>query len=321
MENRREILLIVCGFLIPAIIICLVIFLHSEEYVFLKAKMKGEVTAYEEYLNQYPIGKKVDEACDSIVALCERNPNVEEVVEVYERSEFLVLENEISKILQNRSKKDFDALKNSNDEQKKLNYMRKYPREMVNEDMWDYLSETSAWTLAKERRTYGSYEKYMELFPDGKYCEEAAWAIARGQKTMQAYDAYIEKFPEGKYREEAIQAQVDCVSKSEHSELAEFYKISTNHQSESTASVHNSTGQYLTIIYTGPVVKRVAIESGKTKKISLPNGNYVITAFVTNPDVTPYVGHQDFNNGNYYLELVIDKPTFPLLRYLPRIIF
>ena len=64
-------------------------------------------------------------------------------------------------------------------------------------------SEEDAWKEALESNTIESYEKFLEIFPDGDYAEEALWQKADMVNTIDVYEKYMDKYPEGEYFSEA----------------------------------------------------------------------------------------------------------------------
>lgn len=75
-------------------------------------------------------------------------------------------------------------------------------------------SETQAWEETKNVATVAAYQKFLAIYPKGRYATEArrlmveqedteAWQNALKKNTIVSYDAYLERYPNGKHQHKA----------------------------------------------------------------------------------------------------------------------
>ena len=154
-----------------------------------------------------------------------------------------------------------------------------------------YLSQkdTSDWEDAKKENTVAAYQKYLNLYPNGKYNSEAynaqdesLWYESIKSNTVEDYEHYIAKYPNGKHILQAIDKWEDALW---------VYSKNTNDYRNYIAQYPG--GKYINQI--NSLVNNLDISSNvnlvtpnKLKDISNNNGSNILTNLKS-------VG---FNSGN-----------------------
>ena len=63
--------------------------------------------------------------------------------------------------------------------------------------------------------------------------------------------------------------------------------------------IYNNTSYALTVRYSGPMSKKIVLNSKETKIINLNSGKYRVAASVNNPNVQSYAGEEELTGGGY----------------------
>jgi peptidyl-prolyl cis-trans isomerase A (cyclophilin A) len=64
--------------------------------------------------------------------------------------------------------------------------------------------------------------------------------------------------------------------------------------------IENGTSYTLTVLFAGPVERKITLAAGQTGELVLPAGNYKVAAHVTAPNVLPFFGTQSYSSGQEY---------------------
>lgn len=134
--------------------------------------------------------------------------------------------------------------------------------------------------------------------------EDTAWARAQKLDTRQAYEKFISMYPYGKYVAEAncklIDARVNETLSNAHQSLPNIKHIETDEPTfESTVEVTNHTGLPLTVYYSGIDKKSVLIPPDGKSTVILENGDYKLAASVPPQSIRPFAGQTAFVGGRY----------------------
>jgi len=77
------------------------------------------------------------------------------------------------------------------------------------------LDEQSLWQEVADEHSRAAYQRYLSLFPTGRYIDEATWGITELEGSLAAYLEYRRAFPKGKYYEEALEKMEELEEKTE----------------------------------------------------------------------------------------------------------
>lgn len=140
--------------------------------------------------------------------------------------------------------------------------------------------------------------------------EESAWNRASEEDTKEAYEKYVAMYPNGEHRSEAtarlIAMKVSDAFTSAHQTLPPINRIYVDDDSPvSTIIVNNSTGQPLTVMYSGVDCEGITIEPDGRGIVTVSNGYYNIAASVPSPSVKPFAGNEIFRGGRYEVTFYI----------------
>lgn len=140
--------------------------------------------------------------------------------------------------------------------------------------------------------------------------EEGAWNRASSEDTKEAYEKYIAMYPSGEHRSEAtarlIAMKVADAFTNAHQTLPPIERIYADDDSPvSTIVVNNSTGQALTVMYSGVDCENITIEPGGRGIVTVKNGYYNIAASVPSPSVRPFAGNEILRGGRYEVTFYI----------------
>lgn len=141
------------------------------------------------------------------------------------------------------------------------------------------------WEAASLKDDIESYEKYLELLPDGEHADQADKRII---------DLEVKKVFGGRY---GSMPPMDRVSSSEYYDTNEI-------------EVFNNTSYTLTILYSGPNSKRIDIEPKKKINFKLPNGKYKVAAWVSTASVGKFAGTENLEGGSYSVEYYISTSYY-----------
>lgn len=156
-----------------------------------------------------------------------------------------------------------------------------------------------------------SSEKIEELTAIEWNTDSKAWKQASSSDTVSSYDKYLSMYPHGKYAREAEKRIVDIgiarTDSEEHGSLPQMDRVSTGNGPKSLVNVSNSTSYTLTLLYSGADSKRLVIAPHKSASISLHNGTYKVAAFVSASNVRRYAGTEQLLGGDYSVSYYISS--------------
>lgn len=148
--------------------------------------------------------------------------------------------------------------------------------------------------------------------------DNSAWATASSVNSITSYQKYLDLYPYGKYKSMAesklIDLQVDATFAGEHGYLPEMDKTSYGGGSTSTISVYNNTSYTLNLLYSGKESKKLVLAPNTRGSLRLKNGTYRIAASVSASNVQRYAGSETLNGGGYEVEYYISTSTVPSYR-------
>lgn len=141
--------------------------------------------------------------------------------------------------------------------------------------------------------------------------DSKAWKQASSANTMSSYDKYLSLYPRGKYAKEAEKRIVDIgIAKTysgEHGSLPQMDRVRPGKGPKSQIRVNNDTGYTLTLLYSGTDSKRLVISPQGSETISLYNGAYKVAAFVSASNVRSYAGSEQLLGGEYSVSYYISS--------------
>jgi peptidyl-prolyl cis-trans isomerase A (cyclophilin A) len=103
--------------------------------------------------------------------------------------------------------------------------------------------------------------------------------------------------------ETSIRDEVARIQKGQHSTLppAIASPLDSNASFGSIQrTVENGTAYTLTVLFAGPVERRITLAPGKIKQLALPPGTYKVAAHVSASNVLPFFGFQSYSLGQGY---------------------
>ena len=148
-------------------------------------------------------------------------------------------------------------------------------------DSINFLTDSSGWRYALKIDSSRVYQKYIDLFPQGKNIQEANQLVV---------DKKIDEIFKNKYG---------------YGALPSMEKTSGGSGTNARIGIYNNTPHTLTLCYSGPTKKIVYIESQKTTDVILTNGEYKIGASVDKYGVRNFAGSESINGGNYEVQYYI----------------
>lgn len=154
-----------------------------------------------------------------------------------------------------------------------------------------------------------SEERIEEIENIAWNTDSKAWKQATSLNTVYGYQKYLDLYPNGRYKSSAnkkiIDIQVANVYAGEHGELPSMDKVGYSYGTKSIINIENSTSYTLTLLYSGPDSKRVVIAPNRTQSVSLKNGTYRIAASVSASNVRNFAGTEQLTGGSYSVEYYI----------------
>lgn len=148
--------------------------------------------------------------------------------------------------------------------------------------------------------------------------DRAAWATALSLNSIAGYEKYLSLFPNGRYRREADKKVIDMsvafAFARDHGDLPQMDRVGYGGGSTAIISVTNRTSYTLTLMYSGNESKRLVLSPKSTGSVELKNGNYRIVASVDASNVRKYAGVETIKGGAYEVEYYIST-TVPSYRY------
>lgn len=156
-----------------------------------------------------------------------------------------------------------------------------------------------------------SYEKISKLEALEWNTDSKAWQQASSANTISSYDKYLSLYPLGKYAKDAEKRIVDIgIAKTysgEHGSLPQMDRVRSGNGPKSLIRVNNNTGYTLTLLYSGTDSKRLVISPQGSETISLYNGAYKVAAFVSASNVRSYAGSEKLLGGEYSVSYYISS--------------
>ena len=154
-----------------------------------------------------------------------------------------------------------------------------------------------------------SQDRIEEIQNQSWNTEPKAWSQATYDNTLSSYQKYLDLYPNGAHHKAAdkkvIDLQVANVYASEHGELPSMDKVGYGRGSTSDICIENSTQYTLTLLYSGPDSKRVVISPQQTSYVTLRNGSYRVAASVSASGVRNFAGTENLTGGSYSVEYYI----------------
>lgn len=272
----------------------LVDFYKSSQYGMInKARDCNYSSQYFRYLEKYPNGRYAAEAKDSICAISSRYNYVEDVyynIEKFANDPICERLADIAyyRILSLNTLDGWREYVNNvpcrfhRDAQMKIDSLEAVKAKQEAE-IWG--TEQRAWETANKIGTYESYQRYIQLYPNGAHKSKANKII--------------------------IDYEVTHDFSGEHGSMPAMEKTSYGSGKFSTVTVTNQTAYDMTLLYSGEIEsERLVIHSGVTQSVKLPNGNYRISARVNTSNVIPYIGSETFSGGNYSASYYISSSRY-----------
>lgn len=136
--------------------------------------------------------------------------------------------------------------------------------------------------------------------------DSRAWQTASEINTITAYERYLELYPNGRHKSKAIDKLVSATFKGEHGSLPEMNKTSYGRGSTSSIQITNKTEYKLTLLYSGTESKRLVLDPYVSGTIRLKNGSYRIAASVDASNVSRYTGTENLDGGSYEITYYIE---------------
>lgn len=200
-------------------------------------------------------------------------------------------------------------------------HLSNYPKSRYKKDVikrLDILYEQiylPAWNNAKSKNTYNSYKEFISQFPKSVYSdsaktklfeiEEAEWDKVKQSDTKELYKDFILNFPNNSHNDFAnkriIDIEVDEIFKGDHGKLPPLVENNSKKipRDFSEIKLKNDTEYIIIVRYSGIESKKISMDPGETRTITLKNGKYKIAASAQIVNVRDYYG-EDFLNGSNY---------------------
>lgn len=256
----------------------------------------GALDAYTDLYKRGKKGRKINEARDFISSYFENLPisdppydsNAGKFEEYADKLQGTELASRIIDVLSDKIDEEYQAAKQTATidgwDQYRRNVGPDYWKDAdeqirkIEEAAWS--TEPTAWAAATKSDTKDSYERYLRLYPDGAHARQA------------------EKL--------AIDKAVADIFAGGHGNLPQMDRLG-GAGGVSRITVTNGTKYTLTLLYSGPVSKRIELPSSGTRTVTLTNGIYQIAASVNDSSVAPYAGIESLDGGEYGATFVIDR--------------
>lgn len=264
-----------------AFVLFLPVYLFSacdkSEQDFEKAKKEGTAEAYDTFISNHPKSDIVDEARDSIVAVFDRETDLNLVI------------NDVFGII------DYEAasrVRNNVEHRVEILYAHALAENSI--EGWNAYIDAVPESYQKDAR-----EKLLDL----QWQNEAiAWQITTEKDNAIYYKKYLEHHPKGKHAKQAerrlIDLEVSAVFAGEHGILPSMDRGYSTGASYSVIEIENRTQYDLTVSYSGPDSKRMVIHPYGTRSMRIGNGSYRVAANVGH-GVIPFAG-TEYLDGSYF---------------------
>ena len=300
-----------------------------------EAKNEKSIIKYEEYLSKYPSNKFYDTAIKELSELKEINAwnTATESRELSNYYNFLnqypnsahkkEAENTIEKIKDDNL---WSKIKNSEDISLFNQYLTNFPNGLhknaakhklfVLEVLKPYWIKVDSSNNIKEIRAF------LKEYPSGEFSnlahqklreiESSKWELALLENTVNGFQAYLDEFPESKNsrmaKKKIIDLEVDQIFEEDHGYLPPMNTntISDERFLTNEIEIYNNTNYTLTVRYSGDKSVRIILTSKEKRTITLPNGNYRVTATVNTNNIQNYAGNDELIGSNYESEFYIE---------------
>ena len=154
-----------------------------------------------------------------------------------------------------------------------------------------------------------SSEKIEGLLAVEWNTDSKAWKQASSSNTVSSYDKYLSMYPNGKYAKDAEKRIVDIgiarTYSGYHGPLPQMDRVHSGNGPKSLINVNNNTDYALTLLYSGADSKRLIIDPQGYASISLHNGAYKVAAYVSASNVRSYAGTEQLLGGEYSVSYYI----------------
>ena len=146
--------------------------------------------------------------------------------------------------------------------------------------------------------------------------DENGWRTAQKENTIEFYNRYLKLYPKGKYayraKKNIIDIRVNNILGNNPGELPSIDQLSYNDSGICDISITNDTIHKLTVLYSSKHYSyEFTISAGKTKAVSLRAGNYRVVASVNAPRVMDYAGNENISGGTASVRYFIRNPFMP----------
>ena len=158
--------------------------------------------------------------------------------------------------------------------------------------------------------------------------DENGWQTAKKENTIEFYNKYLKLYPKGKYayraKKNIIDIRVNKALENNPGELPSINQISYNDSGICNISITNDTIHKLTVLYSSKLYSyEFTISAGKTKTVSLRAGDYSVVASVNAPNVIDFAGSEKIRGGMASVRFYIKDPFMPdisindIVKYIP----
>ena len=158
--------------------------------------------------------------------------------------------------------------------------------------------------------------------------DENGWQTAKKENTIEFYNKYLKLYPKGKYayraKKNIIDIRVNKALENNPGELPSMNQINYNDSGICNISITNDTIYKLTVLYSSKHYSyEFTISAGKTKTVSLRAGDYRVVASVNVPNVIDFAGSEKIRGGMASVRFYIKDPFMPdisihdIVKYIP----
>lgn len=284
-----------------------------------KARKTSTPTSYEQYLKEYPHGKYESEAHDSLVSILPAYPLDTQFtyLEQYVGTEFAPqLSEAIYRGIEQKpslERWDYYILHVDKNYLKPEAFYKIYDflynaPESVQRSYIEKFSSTELFYLGVDPEARKAAAQVVEALTENveaKYwnTEATAWRTASSRDDIASYSKYLELYPRGAHQTIAqkrlIDKEVERDFAGAHGIMPALQQTYSGSGTYSTIEVENETDYVMTILYSGQNSERIVINPRATRRFTLRNGSYRISARVTASNVIPYVGTITLSGGEY----------------------
>ena len=267
----------------------------TSEKDFEKACEIHTIENYEFFLEKHLKSELANAAKDSIVAIATREWDMSDIYSYRYKCQYTDVNTRLREFLERRVEEEYEKAYTTNTIESWTLFLNNVPsayskdaRDRINTlekqaEAARWSTETKAWETATERDNQASYEKYKELYPNGRHANQA--------------------------EKKLIDIDVASVFAGEHGMLPKMDRGYSTGTAYSIIEIENRTQYELTVSYSGPDSKRLVIPSYMTKSMRLKNGSYRVAARVGH-NVRPYAGNEYLDGSEYSSSFYIETRRF-----------